>query len=261
MTERRVSYQWAGLNAEKEMNKKKVIEIKNLSKIYDLGDKSVSVLAVSDVALTVTSGEWVSIMGPSGSGKSTLMHILGCLDKPTSGKYFLMDEEVSSFDQGMLASVRNRRIGFVFQAFHLLPRETAIENVELPLLYAADREHRRKALTALERLGMIGRKDHLPSQLSGGQKQRVAIARALVMNPDILLADEPTGALDTATGEEILEIVESLNKDGMTIIMVTHELDVASRAQRLISMRDGKIEKDSILKKAAASGLGRGESR
>jgi putative ABC transport system ATP-binding protein len=220
------------------------IEVRDLVKIYNPTRPEIAVRAVNGVSFTIEAGEFVAIMGPSGSGKSTLMHVLGCLDRLTSGVYRIGGEDVSGMNETQLAGVRNRRIGFVFQAFYLLPRETALENVELPLLYAGDRNHRRKALDALDRVGLSDRGHHLPNQLSGGQKQRVAVARALVTRPNLLMADEPTGALDTHTGHEILELLESLNRDGTTLVVVTHDPSVAHRTRRAILLRDGVIEAD-----------------
>ncbi len=220
------------------------IETRDLVKVYgDIGDP-LAVKAVDGVNIRIAGGESVAIMGPSGSGKSTLMHVLGCLDRPTSGSYHLAGEDVSGLDDARLAAVRNRRIGFVFQSFHLLPRETAIENVELPLLYSGDRRHREKATEALARVGLSNRGHHMPNQLSGGQKQRVAIARALVTRPAILMADEPTGALDTTTGEEIMALLGELNREGTTLVLVTHEPDIARHARRVIMMRDGKVDRE-----------------
>ncbi len=226
-----------------------LIEVENLTKVYDLGETKVE--ALRGISLFIDSGSYVAIMGPSGSGKTTFLDILGCLSRPTSGSYRYMGEEVSRFSERRLAQLRNHEIGFVFQNFNLLSRATALENVELPLLYdrVPYRERRRRALEALEAVGLGDRIYHKPNELSGGQRQRVAIARALVNNPSIILADEPTGNLDTASGESILELFEQLHKNGHTIIMVTHEPDVAERAQRIIKFRDGKVVSDQWLQK------------
>ncbi len=220
------------------------VRVRDLVKVYEPDRADLAVRAVDGVSFDIQSGEYVAIIGPSGSGKSTLMHVLGCLDRPTAGSYHLAGEDVSTLDEGQLASVRNRRIGFIFQAFFLLPRETALENVELPLLYSGDRGHRSHARDALARVGLADRAHHLPNQLSGGQRQRVAIARALVTRPDIVLADEPTGALDSTTGAEILALLETLNREGTTIIVVTHDHGVARRTRRVIAMRDGRVVSD-----------------
>ena len=217
----------------------------NLSHIYkDYQQEKLVVPVLKDVSLSVEEGEYVAIMGPSGSGKTTLMNIIGCLDLPTSGSYELSGQEVLACKDRELADVRLNSIGFVFQSFHLLPRESALENVALPLIYAgvkkADREKR--AAAALERVGLADRVDFKPTQLSGGQKQRVAIARAMVNNPKILLADEPTGALDSKSGKQIMELFERLNEEGVTIVMITHDAKIASYAKRVIRIIDGEIE-------------------
>ena len=199
-----------------------------------------------DVSLTVEEGEYLAIMGPSGSGKSTLMNIIGCLDLPTEGEFFLGGENVLTMNENAVADLRNRMIGFVFQNFNLLPRETALENVALPLLYAGvpRRERAERARAALESVGLGDRVDFLPTQLSGGQKQRVAIARAMINRPHVLLADEPTGALDTASGKQVMELFEKLNNDGMTVVMITHAPEIAQRARRIIRILDGKIAEE-----------------
>ena len=221
-----------------------VIEVEDLHKTYNLGEEEVAVRAVDGISFRVERGESVSIMGPSGSGKSTLMHMLGCLDRPTSGVYRLDGIDVAGLPDDELARLRNRHIGFVFQTFHLLPRQSALQNVELPLLYGGQGDTRQLAAEALQRVGLSDRAKHRPNQLSGGQKQRVAIARALVTRPSMLLADEPTGALDTTTGREILDLLVKLNAEGATLIVVTHDSDVARRCRRVITMRDGHIEAD-----------------
>ncbi len=216
-----------------------IIIAEHLLKTYVLGGQEVR--ALDDVSLTVEEGEMVAIRGPSGSGKSTLMNVIGCLDRPDSGRYLLAGQDVSRMGGNRLAEVRNRRIGFVFQTFNLLPRMTALENVELPLHYAAQKDAVKRAREALDLVGLSDRTHHEPNQLSGGQRQRVAIARALVTNPAIVLADEPTGALDSRTGEEILALFKALNKQGHTILIVTHDANVASHCQREIYLRDGKV--------------------
>ncbi|MBX9076032.1 ABC transporter ATP-binding protein [Streptococcus anginosus] len=224
---------------------KKLIDLKNVSKSYRNGDQELQVL--KDVHLEVEEGEFVAIMGPSGSGKSTLMNIIGMLDRPTSGEYYLEGEEVAKLSEKKLAKVRNQQIGFVFQQFFLLSKLNALQNVELPLIYAGVSQSKRKALAEqyLKKVELETRLHHLPSELSGGQKQRVAIARALVNHPSIILADEPTGALDTKTGEQIMELLTELNREGKTIIMVTHEPEIAAFAKRQIVIRDGVISSDS----------------
>ena len=222
-----------------------MIEIENLSKIYD--SDTLSVTALQEVSFKIKKGEFVAIMGPSGSGKSTLMNLLGCLDLPTNGTYKLVDLKISQLKANQLAEVRNRKIGFVFQSFNLLPRATALENTELPLLYGRVANSTNIAMQALERVGLKHRANHKPTELSGGEKQRVAIARALVNQPAIILADEPTGNLDSVTGQEIMSLFHDLNKEGVTLILVTHEDAIAKQAKRIIHMKDGKIVKDLSL--------------
>lgn len=223
-----------------------VIQLENFSKTYYTGD--VEVPAVRSVSLEITAGEFVAIMGASGSGKSTLMNVIGCLDRPTGGRYLLDGVEIGSLGRDDLADLRNRKIGFVFQGFNLLSRTSALENVELPMLYArppiSGREQYERAVKVLELVGLGERTDHHPNQLSGGQQQRVAIARALVNEPKLLLADEPTGNLDTHTSIEIMGIFQELNRAGMTVVMVTHELDIARYSMRTVVMRDGRIVTD-----------------
>ena len=220
-----------------------MIEIENVTKIYTMG--SVEVPALAGVSLSITRGEIVAIMGASGSGKSTLMNILGCLDVPTSGTYILDGEDIGATSDSRLAEIRDRKIGFVFQTYNLLPRISALNNVELALMYGNHRNRRRTAQEALERVGLGDRMSHKPTELSGGQQQRVGIARALVKSPDILLADEPTGNLDSRSGEEIMQILEQLHSEGISVIIVTHEADIAARAERIITMRDGLIVSDN----------------
>ncbi|HEY6251327.1 MAG TPA: ABC transporter ATP-binding protein [Candidatus Angelobacter sp.] len=221
-----------------------MIQVQDVHKIYSLGETQVH--ALRGVSVDIKGGEFVAIMGASGSGKSTFMNILGCLDKPTSGRYLLEGTQVAQLDKKQLAAIRNRKIGFVFQGFNLLARTTALENTELPTLYARmdKTERHQRAMEALKMVGLAERTDHYPSQLSGGQQQRVAIARALVNRPSILLADEPTGNLDSRTSVELMEIFQSLNDRGLTIILVTHEHDISQFAKRTIIFRDGKIRRD-----------------
>lgn len=221
-----------------------VIQIRHLKKIYKMGDSIVK--ALNGVTFDVERNEYIAIMGPSGSGKSTLMNMIGCLDTPTSGDYYLNGSSVSQMDDNELAAIRNREIGFVFQTFNLLPRTDCLQNVELPLIYSGMKSSERKerARETLEKVGLGDRTHHKPNELSGGQRQRVAIARALVNNPSILLADEPTGNLDTKTGVEIMELFEELYRAGNTILLVTHEEDIAEHARRVIRLRDGVIESD-----------------
>ena len=218
-----------------------MITLQNVTKTYQMGDSIVH--ALDGVTLSIERGEFVAITGPSGSGKSTLMNILGCLDRPTAGSYQLDGDEVATLNDDQLAVTRNRKIGFVFQNFNLLPRISAIKNIALPLVYAGvnDTERMHQALVMLEKVGIAERRDHRPNELSGGQRQRVAIARALVTDPAILIADEPTGNLDTKSSNEIMDVFCSLHRQGCTIIMVTHEADIAAYAQRVIHVRDGKI--------------------
>jgi putative ABC transport system ATP-binding protein len=229
------------------MNQNSIIETKELTKLYGKGDTQI--VALDAIDIRIGEGEFVAIMGPSGSGKSTLMNILGCLDRPTSGQYFLAGEDVSGFDKVQLAAIRNQRIGFVFQSYNLLSRTSALENVMLPLMYnhkdnTSEEERRQRAIQALESVGLGDRIDHQPQELSGGQSQRVAIARALVNNPVMILADEPTGNLDSHSGEEIMAMLTKLHTQGNTIVMVTHDDEIASYAQRIIHFRDGHIELD-----------------
>src|SRR5205823_9656334 len=229
------------------------IVVEDVHKYYELGDTRVH--ALRGVSLEIAGGEFVAVMGASGSGKSTFMNILGCLDSPSSGRYFLEGTDVSTLNKRQLAAIRNQKIGFVFQGFNLLSRTTALENAELPAIYArvSEEERVRRAKEALAMVGLADRAEHFPSQLSGGQQQRVAIARALVNRPAILLADEPTGNLDSRTSVEIMEVFQKLNDDGLTIVLVTHESDIAQFAKRRIQFRDGKIQRDEAVPKRPAA--------
>ena len=233
-----------------------MIKVHNLSKIYRMGD--IEVKALQNVSLTIEQGEMVAIMGPSGSGKSTFMNILGCLDQPSSGSYRLFDREVSQLSQRELAKIRNREIGFVFQSFNLLPKLTALQNVELPMIYAGVpfKERYRRAQEALAMVGLEDRSHHRPKELSGGQQQRVAIARSLVNHPRLILADEPTGNLDSHSGVEIMHIFQTLHKKGITVVLVTHENDIAHYTERIVRFFDGKVVGDeSISQVTAQSGV------
>lgn len=224
-----------------------LIEVQNLTKVYQMGD--VEVQALSGITATIDEGEMIAIMGPSGSGKSTLMNIIGCLDQPSDGTYMLDGVDVGSLNDNQLAAIRNQKIGFVFQQYMLLQRTSALRNVELPMLYGAVGNRRERARSALAAVGMADRMGHKPNELSGGQQQRVAIARALVNEPRIIMADEPTGALDSRTGEEIMGIFQRLNREqGITVILVTHDGEVARHAQRVLSIRDGQIASDEIVR-------------
>lgn len=223
-----------------------MIELEDVTKIYEMGSQKVA--ALGGVSLSIGEGEMVAIMGRSGSGKSTMMNIIGCLDVPTSGRYILEGEDVGRLSDDRLAVVRNRKVGFVFQTYNLLARSTALSNVELPLLYGNGNDRSRRSMDALERVGLADRAGHRPSELSGGEQQRVGIARALVKHPAILLADEPTGNLDSRSSEEIIGILQALNRDeGMTVIIVTHEPDIAEYTRRVVSMRDGKVIGDETV--------------
>jgi putative ABC transport system ATP-binding protein len=230
-----------------------VVKTLDLVKVYRMGD--VEVRALCGVSLTFEAGEFVAVMGPSGSGKSTFMNMLGCLDRPSSGRYLLAGQEVGSLSRDQLARVRGRQIGFVFQGFNLLPRTSALENVELPMLYQGvpTKERHERAAEALSRVGLGQRLDHSPAQLSGGQQQRVAIARALVNRPTLVLADEPTGNLDSRTSEEVMSIFQDLNQQGLTIVLVTHEPDIAEHAKRIVTFRDGAVVSDEPVKQRLAA--------
>lgn len=221
-----------------------IIETKNLRRTFKVGSETVE--ALKGVKLSVEKGEFVSIMGPSGSGKTTLMNIIGCLDTPTQGTYYLNNQLVNELDDDELASIRNKEIGFVFQSFHLLAKNSALDNVMLPMKYAGikESEAQKRAINVLEKVGLSDRTSHAPSELSGGQQQRVAIARALVNNPSIIFADEPTGNLDSQTGEDVMNLFKELNNQGQTIILITHEKDIARQSKRIINIKDGLIESD-----------------
>ena len=228
-----------------------MIELEGVSKVYSTG--TVEVRALDRIDLRLQQGEMVAIMGHSGSGKSTMMNILGCLDAPTAGRYRLDGVDVGELSDARLAHIRNNKIGFVFQSFNLIPRTTAARNVELPLVYAGERRRRERALAALEQVGLAARARHLPNQLSGGQQQRVAIARALVTNPSMILADEPTGALDSTSTTQVLELLVALNRAGRTIVIITHESDVAEYAGRVVQLADGRITSDEARQPEAAT--------
>jgi putative ABC transport system ATP-binding protein len=221
-----------------------MIELRDVEKLYDMGQEQVR--ALDRVSLDIGKGDYVAVMGPSGSGKSTLMNIVGCLDSPTAGSYRLNDREIARMDDDALAAIRNREIGFIFQTFNLLPRTDALQNVELPLVYSgmSRRDRRRRAEEALDAVGLTQRKHHRPNELSGGQRQRVAIARALVNRPSLVLADEPTGNLDSKTGDEIMGVLDEIHRRGNTIVLVTHEEELAERAARVVRVRDGQIVSD-----------------
>lgn len=223
-----------------------MLKLEHIEKAYQQGKNTVLVL--HDITFHVAHGEFVAIMGPSGSGKSTLMNLIGLLDTPTSGSYFFDGTEVSRCSENMLSQIRNEKIGFVFQNFNLLPRQSALENAALPLLYAGVKPkiRRERARAALEKVGLADRISFLPTQLSGGQKQRVAIARAMINHPKLLLADEPTGALDTASGEQVMELFHELHKTGVTIVMITHELEIAQHAERILTIRDGRLGEEQV---------------
>jgi len=226
-----------------------VIELRGISRVYEVGDRPVH--ALRDVDLGIPSGDYVAVMGPSGSGKSTLLNILGCLDRPTSGTYTLDGEDVTGLDESAISKIRRHKIGFVFQSFHLIPRLTAAANIELPMVFAGVErtERTRRVRKAIEAMGLEDRADHRPAQLSAGQMQRVAIGRSIVMGPSILLADEPTGNLDTATGEEVVQLLERMNEGGLTLIVVTHDPRIGERAARRILLRDGVIAEDRVKEK------------
>jgi len=248
--------EWSSTNGSTpdDARDRALIEIDALTKRYMMGSQEV--WALDGVSLSIEEGEYVAVMGPSGSGKSTLMNMLGCLDTPTGGTYHLRGEDVSTFSDNELAEIRNREIGFVFQTFNLLPRVNCLRNAELPLIYAgiSKAQRRERAAEVLESVGLGDRMDHRPNELSGGQRQRVATARALVNQPSLLLADEPTGNLDTETGDEIMQLLEALHRQGNTILLVTHEEDIAHHARRIIHLRDGKLERDETVAQPALAG-------
>jgi len=226
-----------------------MIELGNITKVYKMG--KVEVYALRGITLSIKQGEMISIIGASGSGKSTLLNIIGCLDRPTSGRYFFDGADVSRLNDNKLAEMRNKKFGFVFQEYNLLSRASALSNVELPLIYSGSRQKRKQAMEALERVGLEARAKHKPTELSGGEQQRVVIARALVNNPDLILADEPTGNLDSGSTAEIVSIFRQLNRDGITVAIVTHEVDIAAQTQRIIRLRDGEIISDEGVAQAA----------
>jgi putative ABC transport system ATP-binding protein len=240
---------------------KDVIRIENLVRVYTMGE--VEVRALDGVSLSIAPGEFVAVMGPSGSGKSTFMNIVGCLDRPTSGRYELDGVDVSGLDRDARAEIRNGKIGFVFQSFNLLPRTSALENVELPLVYSANGHAAKgrveKARRCLAIVGLAGREDHQPSQLSGGQQQRVAIARALINDPKLILADEPTGNLDTKTSEEVMGVFQKLNDEGKTVVLITHESDIAEHARRVVVFRDGRVVEDRPIEKRRLASISAGD--
>jgi putative ABC transport system ATP-binding protein len=238
-----------------------VIRIEDLTRVYQMGE--VEVRALDGISLSIAPGEFVAVMGPSGSGKSTFMNIVGCLDRPTSGRYLLDGVDVSSLGRDERAEIRNGKIGFVFQSFNLLARTSALENVELPLIYSSNghrsKDRVEKARRCLETVGLAGREEHLPSQLSGGQQQRVAIARALINEPKLMLADEPTGNLDTKTSEEVMAVFQKLNEAGKTVVLITHERDIAEFARRVVLFRDGKVVEDRPVERQRRASFKAGE--